>query len=408
MLEVESGRVSRLTLTATDPLGRGLVWPQRLRVTLGYETGVQDVPVYLDTDSVTLLQAVGRPAPLFVLPSGAGLGYGLFVLDTASREYLLQHVEAVEDPLTRGSAWVTLWENMLESHVAAGDFLDAAVRALATETDEQNTQRVLSYATRAFWRYLDADERARRAPALEAMLWAGIGRATTSSEKSAWFAAFRDVALTPTSVASIEALWRRDDAIAGLTLAEMDEITMALELAVREGTAVARDPADPVRSDAESRSQGAVCIHDAGAFGGSCGSRGGIRSVSPDREPAPRALGRRCAGVSESPLAGDARAAVHTTRSRPVARDPAHGRHLLSDALDRRDTGRPPVASGRCDRSGFSGAGTAVSGAPSLDDPQRRGRTVQGGSVTAWTRSSRLSSPLCARPASGSALAAGH
>ena len=233
-LEVERGRVSRLTLTVTDPLRRGLVWPQRLRVTLGYETGVQEVPVYLDADSITLLQAVGRPAPLFVLPSGAGLGYGLFVLDTASREYLLQHIEAIADPLTRGSAWVTLWENMLESHIAAGDFLDAALRALATETDEQNTQRVLAYATRSFWRYLDADERARRAPALEAMLWAGIGRASTSSEKSAWFSAFRDVALTPASLASIEALWRRDERIEGLVLAEMDEITMALELAVRE------------------------------------------------------------------------------------------------------------------------------------------------------------------------------
>jgi aminopeptidase N len=66
------------------------------------------------------------------------------------------------------------------------------------------------------------------------MLWTGIGRASTSSEKSAWFSAFRDVALTPASLASIEVLWRRDDTIAGLTFAEMDEITMALELAVRE------------------------------------------------------------------------------------------------------------------------------------------------------------------------------
>jgi len=234
VLSVDRGRVSRLTLTATDPLRRGLIWPQQLRVTLGYETGVQEVPAYLNATSITLPQAVGRPAPLFVLPGGAGLGYGLFVLDAASREYLLQHMEAIADPLTRGSAWVTLWENMLESHVPAGAFLDAAVRALPTETDEQNTQRVLAYATHAFWRHLDADERARRAPALEAMLWTGIGRASTSSEKSAWFSAFRDVALTPASLASIEVLWRRDDTIAGLTFAEMDEITMALELAVRE------------------------------------------------------------------------------------------------------------------------------------------------------------------------------
>ena len=234
VLRVDRGRVSRLTLTVTDPLRRGLIWPQRLRVAFGDEAGVREVPVSLNAASITLPQAEGMPAPLFVLPSGAGLGYGLFILDTASREYLLEHIEAIEDPLTRGSAWVTLWENMLESHVAAGAFLDAAVRALVTETDEQNIQRVLAYTTRAFWVHLDAGERARRAPALEAALWAGIGRASTSSAKSAWFSAFRDVALTPASLASIEALWRRDDRIAGLTLAETDEIVMALELAVRE------------------------------------------------------------------------------------------------------------------------------------------------------------------------------
>ena len=234
VLRVERGRVSGLTLNVTDPLRRGLIWPQWLQVAFGDETGVREVPVYVNATSITLLQAVGMQAPLFVLPSGAGLGYGLFVLDAASREYLLQHIEDVADPLTRGSAWVTLWENMLESHVAADAFLDAAVRALVTETDEQNIQRVLAYVTHAFWRHLDADERARRAPALEATLWAGIGRASTSSEKSAWFSAFRDVALTPASLASIEAVWRRDDRIAGLTLAETDEIATALELAVRE------------------------------------------------------------------------------------------------------------------------------------------------------------------------------
>ena len=234
VLEVEGGRVSRLTLTAADPLRRGLIWPQRLRVVFGDETGVREVPVYLNASSITLVQAVGMRAPLFVLPSGAGLGYGLFVLDAASREYLLQHIEDIADPLTRGSAWVTLWENMLESHVTADAFLDTAVRALATETDEQNVQRVLGYTARAFWRHLAAGERARRVPALEATLWAGIGRASTSSEKSAWFSALRNMALTPASLESIEAIWRRDDRIAGLTLAETDEIAMALELAVRE------------------------------------------------------------------------------------------------------------------------------------------------------------------------------
>ena len=66
------------------------------------------------------------------------------------------------------------------------------------------------------------------------MLIEGIRRAGTSSAKSAWFSAFRDVAITKDGVARLERVWRRTETIPGLTFAETDEITMALELAVRE------------------------------------------------------------------------------------------------------------------------------------------------------------------------------
>lgn len=228
------GRVADLTLTIDDPLQRGLVWPQRLRMTFGYATGVREVPAYVTGRVTRVAEAAGMPRPLYVLPNGAGLGYGLFILDEASRQYLVAQLERIPDPLTRGSAWVTLWENLLEGHVSAGAFLDLVARALPRETDEQNIQRVLAYTARAFWRHLPAAERTRRAPVLETMLRAGIERASSGSQKSAWFNAFRDVALTPSAVGWIERVWRREEKIPGLTLAETDEIAMALELAVRE------------------------------------------------------------------------------------------------------------------------------------------------------------------------------
>jgi aminopeptidase N len=231
---LDAGRIASLTLDVRDPLQRGLVWPQRLRVALGSATEVRELSVYVDGPSVAVPEAVGLPAPLYVLPNGGGLGYGLFVLDDGSLTYLLEHLEEIDDPLTRGSAWVALWENLLESRIDPAAFLDLVERALPRETDEQNTQRALGYAVRAFWRQLPAEARTGRAPALEAMLGAGISRAPTTSGKSAWFSAFRDTALTPAGLAWLERVWRREETIDGLTFAETDEIAMALELAVRE------------------------------------------------------------------------------------------------------------------------------------------------------------------------------
>ena len=240
-----SGGALCLGLAATDPLQRGLLWPQRLRVVVGFEDWAQELSVSMTGDGDAVGACVAGvsshpakssswPAPLYVLPNGGGLGYGLFILDERSRKYLVAHLEDIADPLTRGSAWVTVWDNVVEKHIAPDQFMALVVRALPRETDEQIVQRVLGYATRAFWRNLTPRQRSRHAPRLESMLRAGLTRAATSSAKSAWFSAFRDIATTRAGIAWLERVWRRTETIPGLTFAETDEIAMALELGVRE------------------------------------------------------------------------------------------------------------------------------------------------------------------------------
>ncbi|MBZ5610918.1 MAG: hypothetical protein LAP38_21855 [Acidobacteriia bacterium] len=227
------GEISQLTLTGRDPLRRGLVWPQLLRVDIGYRDHVQQLPVSLDGAVTRVAQARGLERPLYVIPNGEGLGYGLFLLDRATLRYLLDHLEELPDALLRGSAWVDVWENLLEARVTPPQFLDLALRALPKETDEQNVQRVLAYLSHAFWNFLTPRDRVARSTEIEAVLRQGIARARAPSEKSAWFSAFRDVALTPDGLAWLERVWRREEKIEGLTFSETDEISMALELAVR-------------------------------------------------------------------------------------------------------------------------------------------------------------------------------
>jgi aminopeptidase N len=230
----KSNTIQRLTMTMSDPQGRRIIWPQRMRVILGYPGAPKDFAVYANARDTVVREAAGLPKPLFVLPNGGGLGYGLFLLDEESASYLLANMSRIADALTRGAAWVTLWDNVLEGRVAPGAFIDAALRALPDERDEQNTQRVLAYASRAYWRYLAQDDRLARAAALEAALRAGITRANTTSLKSAWFSAFRDDVLTNEGVSWLERVWRRDETIPGLPFVETDEIAMAMELALRE------------------------------------------------------------------------------------------------------------------------------------------------------------------------------
>ena len=123
---------------------------------------------------------------------------------------------------------------MLDRRAPASDIVELALRALPRETDEQNVQRILGYARPAYWTFLSEADRRRVSPRIEQVLTGGLAAAPTQSLKSAWFAALRDVAESEATVGRLERIWRKTENVPGLTLAEPDYITLALELAVRE------------------------------------------------------------------------------------------------------------------------------------------------------------------------------
>ena len=235
-----AGRLRRLSFVQRDPQeGRSLRWTQQIDVLLGTLQGTRTVPIELrdertDVPGVDAVDAQGAPGGLrFVLPTGGGLAYGGFELDAASRSYLIGHVEELSDPVARGAAWITLWDEMLEGRAKPADLLSAALRGLPREDTEQNVQLIAGYLSDLFWRFSSDGERRTIAATLEQTLRAGLTRAQTSSLKSTYFSAFRSTMTTPAGVAFLERVWKRQEKIPGLVLAEPDEATMALELAVR-------------------------------------------------------------------------------------------------------------------------------------------------------------------------------
>ena len=139
----------------------------------------------------------------------------------------------IADPLTRGAAWVTLWEELLERRVAPTAFVDAVLRALPHEPVQQNAQFMVGCLRDAYWRFLTPAARLAAAPSVERAMRAGIARGTTAGAKSIFFGGLRSMALSPDAVRYLERVWARTEAIPGLPLVEPDEATLALDLAVR-------------------------------------------------------------------------------------------------------------------------------------------------------------------------------
>lgn len=210
------------------------LWPQELHVQLGYGDSARVIATTLEGRSVEVSAAVGLPAPDYVLPNAGGIEYGLFRLDPRSRAWLLQHVAEVREPVARGAAWLTLWDAVLEGDVAPADFLDAATLALPAEDTELLVQQVLGYTADTYWRLLTPDQRRPRTPVLEALLWRELEQATSPTLKSAYFNAFRSMALSADALDRLEQVWAKRLEIPGLTLSEPDFTELAQALVVHE------------------------------------------------------------------------------------------------------------------------------------------------------------------------------
>jgi aminopeptidase N len=234
-LQIADGKIQRLAFSERDPVaGRSLTWTERMQVAIGRGGKVTLLPVELRGARVEVPAASGLPAPDFVLPNGGGIAYGDFHLDPGSRTWLLHHLPEVPDELTRGAAWVSLWDAMLSGDARPDDLVALALTALPLEKDEQNIQRILGYTTDAYWKFLTPASRERTASSLERAFRTGLDTATSARLKGAWFSALRDVAATAPTRQCLKNVWAQQVQVPGLVLSETDYIRLAQELALRE------------------------------------------------------------------------------------------------------------------------------------------------------------------------------
>ncbi|MCM3880605.1 MAG: hypothetical protein ND807_10900, partial [Vicinamibacterales bacterium] len=232
-LKLNGSTIDTLGFDQSDGRGRSLLWNQRLQIALGYESGARITSLRMNAPHVDVANVRGLPAPRYVLPNGEGIGYGLFRLDDLSKQFFLDHLPETGDGVTRATAWLTLWDGMLEGDVPPRPLAELMLRALPLEREEQNVQRILTYLARTYWGFIDDASRLALAPRMEETLRKGIRESPGTSMKSAYFIAFRRTATTPAGLAYLERVWRKQELIPGLTFAEADYIAMAQDLALR-------------------------------------------------------------------------------------------------------------------------------------------------------------------------------
>lgn len=232
-----------ILISQQDPQAQGRVWPQTLNVRAGSVDTSETFTIELSEQPQRL---IGAGKNNFILPNGSGLEYGNFLLDEASRDYLINNVSNLEPALLRGAAWVSLWDQLLEGYLAPSVVTDSLLNALPIEQNELIIARLLSYLGSIYWNYGGDEERESLGPQIEALLWSQVNSDRSRSARSAFYASYRRLALSEQAIARLERLWLGDESVEGLPLSEPDQIALASGLALR-GLSNAEDILDQQR-----------------------------------------------------------------------------------------------------------------------------------------------------------------
>jgi aminopeptidase N len=225
------GTLSDATLSQRDVLNEDGLWPLRVQVVVvGVDGSETRQPLMLEAGSVRIAQLEGRIVPRFVFANDGDFGYGLFLLDPASRAELLDGIGEVHDGFLRALLWDALWESVRAAELAPVDFLEVALRELPHERDEVTVSGMLARIQTAFRWYLSDAQQGAIAPRMEAVLRGEMLSAATPGLRITMFRAFTAAALTPSGRADLERLLSGDLAIAGVALTSNDRFRIIRRL----------------------------------------------------------------------------------------------------------------------------------------------------------------------------------
>lgn len=220
-------------LLCVEQVGKeGQYWSESTTIALFYQDSVALLPVQLAAQSQDTLAALAEK-PLAMLPHASALAYGYFPLTEESKDYLLQHVSTLDDPLLRGAAWICLYEDLLRHRLSVGAFYLALLEGISEEQDALNRNYLLDLTEVVFWQFFTSTEREQYGRVLEQTLEQAYTSATEPSAQLAYFRTYYDIALSGQAISNLEQIWKGQQVTAILPLSETEAIDLVTGLVLR-------------------------------------------------------------------------------------------------------------------------------------------------------------------------------
>ena len=213
-----TNRCGQLEIRQRDPLNRGLLWPQSFQITFQGAEESTSVEVELTNETYAITVPLGTQA---ILPNTDGRGYGLFIPDEESREWMLAHWQETSDDTARQSLLMSLYENYQHRLISDKEWMEALMNGL------KNEKNVLIAST--LCGYLGAPLSQLGQASWEEEIWEWSEKHPLASCRLQLIRCLISNARAPKSIDKLYQLWKEQS---HPMLNERDYMTLAYELAL--------------------------------------------------------------------------------------------------------------------------------------------------------------------------------
>jgi len=132
-------------------------WRQRFRVHEQFASGTRYQGDVLITSVEAAITAcdLDRYPPLILFSNFQDHGYGIFLLDAKSRDYVLKNIGSEKDDFLRSMMWGSLWDSVREGELDPKEYVELVIKNLKLETDESTIQTLLGRVSTAMRYYIE-------------------------------------------------------------------------------------------------------------------------------------------------------------------------------------------------------------------------------------------------------------
>jgi aminopeptidase N len=194
----------------SDAIGDGSEWGQAVEVFMRYAKGSDE------TKTVVIRAARNYPfasywvitggkfnpgaeTPAFIFPNLNDYGYGVFLLDQRSRDYVRANIAKEKNDFLRAMMWGALWDSVREQELDPVDYVGLVVQNLSGETDESTIQTLVGRVGTAMNYYIGKSAPGRKTDSpkiedlksrIEKVLLERILNAPTMGQRITYYRAF--------------------------------------------------------------------------------------------------------------------------------------------------------------------------------------------------------------------------